>query len=222
MGTSFCVGRIPLFNHLAKKELDQVQRLVRYKIFRKGEIIFSPNSDNQLVFVVTGQMKVYKLISSGKEQLLRIVENGGIEGEEVLFRHLNTNLYGEALRKTEVCLCDKNDFQVLLKKYPEVEHKLLAMNIEKSCQLEQQAQFLIMDRIEDRLLYYLLELSKNQKNEEVVKIPMLLRELAGYLGTSPETISRKLKKLEQLHLIEREGRTVYIHSINNLKSQLNY
>ena len=40
------------------------------------------------------------------------------------------------------------------------------------------------------------------------EIPMKLKELANYIGTSPETISRKIKVFEENKIISRQGRMI--------------
>ena len=64
----------------------------------------------------------------------------------------------------------------------------------KITSLEQQSQFLMMERIEERLATYLIDLYKVTNNKQLT-LPMKKKELAAFLGTTPETLSRKLKFL---------------------------
>jgi len=66
-----------------------------------------------------------------------------------------------------------------------------------------------MERIEERLATYLLDLAKATESSQV-KIPMKMKELAGFLGTTPETLSRKLKSLEKDRLIKRDKQMIQI------------
>ena len=50
-----------------------------------------------------------------------------------------------------------------------------------------------MERVEERLAHYLLQISANQSS---ITLFMKMKDLALYLGTTPETLSRKLKYLE--------------------------
>ena len=70
--------------------------------------------------------------------------------------------------------------------------------------VEQQSQFLTIEKIEERLAIYLLDLSKVAQCNQVT-IPMKMKELAAFLGTTPETLSRKFKLLEKMQLILRTG-----------------
>ena len=97
-----CVHRVPLFNNLACDEQSEVQELLYHKTFEKGEIIFSPDDPEQLSIISAGAMRIYKLSKTGKEQLIRIVNEGEYDGENYLFGLSNDSLYGEAIKETKV------------------------------------------------------------------------------------------------------------------------
>ncbi|KRM72908.1 Crp/Fnr family transcriptional regulator [Lacticaseibacillus brantae] len=204
-----CVTLVPLFNHLPEADQDKVNQLVSHQQVQQGSQILAPDTDPRLVIVARGSMKVYQLSASGHEQLLRVVEPGGYEGENVLFGASNDSLFSEALQPTEICVLRQADFQQLLRQYPEISLKLLAINANKMLGVEQQAQFLSMARVEERLASYLLDLRKASNADNVV-IPMKMRELATHLGTTPETLSRKLKQFQISGLIRRERQSVTI------------
>lgn len=220
MSKCFCINHVPLFNHLSSEDQNEIQRLLKHQTYEKGEIIFYPGGKKQLTIISKGQMKVYQLLPSGKEQLLRIAEVGDYEGEMYLFDEENENLYGEALQSTMVCTLYMADFQALLSKYPQIEHKLLCLNAKKSIQTEQQIQFLTMDKVEERLATYLLNLNKQLPDSSTLRIPIPLKELAAYLGTRPETLSRKLKFFEKKRWISRTGRTITLLSLSSLETLL--
>ena len=184
-----CVHRVPLFSNLAKDEQSGVQNLLHHKTFQKGEIVFSPDSQEQLSIVSVGAMRIYKLSRTGKEQLIRIVREGEYDGENYLFGLTNETLYAEAIKETKVCILFKSDFNKLIELYPQLGCKLLQLNALKSLEVEKQLQLLAIDHIEDRLASYLSQLS---------------------LATSPESISRKLKVFQEKGLINRKGKKIQL------------
>lgn len=64
-----------------------------------------------------------------------------------------------------------------------------------------------MERVEERLADYLLGLAKAEGDDRIT-LPMRMMDIAEYLGTTPETLSRKLKYLEEVGYIERAGRKI--------------
>lgn len=208
MDKHLCVSLVPLFNQLEQQDLEKINAYAKVSHFQKGDIIFQPG-DAELYILANGYMKVYQLSNNGKEQLLRVVEPGSYEGESQLFGVTNDTLFGEALGKVDVCTISQRDFNHILTEHPQLTRKLLEINMKKVLQLEQQAQFLSMEKVEERLVTYLLDL-KIAENSSTVTLPMSMKDLATFLGTTPETLSRKLKFLEAQGYIERKGRKIKI------------
>lgn len=217
MPQDLCVQLVALFQDLSGEDQLNIQRSTKFRTFHKGDIVFSPRSDPQLSIVARGSMKVYRITSNGREQLLRVIEPGGYEGESQLFGASNQNLYGEALADTMVCVLLRRDFMCLLDAHPQLSIRLLSTISSKMAKVEEQTQFLTMGRVEERLASYLLDLSKSAGGSRRVRIPMTMKELASYLGTTPETLSRKLRYLEDRRIIARQRRDVVILSSQQLE-----
>ncbi|MGM0172919.1 Crp/Fnr family transcriptional regulator [Enterococcus sp. DIV0800] len=210
MEKSGCLYRVPLFNPLTIDEKNSIQCLIHHKTFQKGEIIFSPNSEEQLSIISSGAMRIYSISKTGKEQFIRIVKEGEYEGENYLFGLINDSLYGEAIKETKLCILYKTDFNRLIELYPQLSCRLLQLNACKTIEIEKQLRLLALDRIEDRLALYfcqLFTLPAIIENKTII-LPMSMKELANYLATSPETISRKLKNLQERKLIIRKGKKI--------------
>ncbi|WP_223660062.1 Crp/Fnr family transcriptional regulator [Limosilactobacillus reuteri] len=146
----------------------------------------------------------------GKEHIIRIIGAGDYGGENYLFDLQNTTVYGIALTKTEVCILYKTDFHKLLKIDHQVGQNLLKLNAKKSVELERQAQLLSFYRVDVRLVAYLEDLYNINEEENSITLPMSLKDLASYLGTSAESLSRYFKEFETKGWIERHYRKIII------------
>ena len=215
-----CVSHVPLFNHLPEGEQDRIESLVHRRNFRKGETIYSPGDEPVLIIVATGKLKVYQLSDSGREQLLRLVGPGEYVGQNALFGAVNGNVYVDALEDTLTCTLRQSDFKNLLLKEPTLAIRILEINARMAADLEKQSRFLLMEDVETRLATYLLDLS-DTRDQESFTVPMKWKDLAAYLGTTAETLSRKLKKLEEDGIIRRKGRKVDILDRNGLEDRAN-
>ena len=206
------IHRVPLFNDLSNEGKEYLKSLLHHKTFNKGDLIFSPNSQDELIIVVLGQLKVYKLNKDGKEHIIRIIGAGDYGGENYLFDLENTSVYGIALTKTEVYFLYKADFHKLLKIDHQVRQNLLNLNAKKSVELERQAQLLFFYRVDTKLVAYLEDLYNDIYNEEEnpITLPMSLKDLASYLGTSAESLSHCFKDFETKGWIERHHRKIII------------
>lgn len=154
-------------------------------------------------------MKVYQLSASGREQLLRVAQPGDYEGEAQLFGLENDSFFGQAMENTEICSLSKADFNRVLLENPQLSLKLLELSTQKLLATERQTQFLAMERVEERLASYLLDLAKVAGSDQV-QLSMKMKDIALYLGTTPETLSRKFKLLEKMGYLKRTGKQVKI------------
>ncbi|ASN59299.1 Crp/Fnr family transcriptional regulator [Latilactobacillus curvatus] len=211
-----CAEIVPIFSHLDRDSLVKISAVTHHERVKKGTLVMSPMDQKRLVILAKGSIKVYQLSTAGKEQLLRMMEPGDFEGEKLLFKTEDEPLYGEVLQDSTICTLSRSAFQQLLLAYPEISLKLLEATTDKMTRLEKQANLINIESVESRIVTYLLDLAKASGETEVM-IPMKLKELATYIGTTPETLSRKLKQLESHALIERNGRKIAILDYENLE-----
>jgi CRP/FNR family transcriptional regulator len=204
-----CAGLVPLFAELPQTDQDFIDGQLQHRVFEKGEQVFMPGDELKLIIVARGSLKVYQMSRNGREQLLRVQEPGGYEGEAWLLGQPNDSLYGQALETTEVCLLSHSAFHSVLLSQPKLSVRLLELNAAKITSLEQINGFLGMDRVEERLATYLLDLAK-ATDSLTFTLPIRMKELAHLLGTTPETLSRKLALFEKDGLIARSRRTIKI------------
>lgn len=204
MAEELCVQLVPLFNHLDITKQRQIEHLVHHQKVAKGTIIIQPGANNQLVIVKKGQARLYQLDFNGKEQLQRIITAGEYVGETWLLGMANTNNYVEAETKSEICILHHQDFMRLLQEQPAIAIKLLEEQATRITDLRYQTQLMGLPTIEERLMTYLSHLVICQ-GRQTVNLPMHLKDLSSYLGTTPETLSRQLNRLQA------NGRLIHNH-----------
>lgn len=211
-----CVQLVPLFKQLGLASQRKIEQLVEYHYVKRGELVFSPLMSQQMIMIKSGSIKIFQLSTDGQEQLLRVLSAGEYAGERWLFGQKNETLYAQARVDSEVCLIRYQNFNQLLLQYPSLSIQLLQLTIEKVNHLEQHRQILAISRVEARIAAYLMMLQQEQ-NQSDITMPYKLKELATYLGTTPETISRKLKLLERHQLVVRNHMHIKLLNIPALQ-----
>ena len=207
-----CISLVPIFNHLEKEQMDEIMAVTYPVSYKKGENIYSAGDKSDSLYIVSkGKIKIYRLSESVKEQLLRILHPGDFTGELALFSETVHEEYAEAIEETSVCTIRRSKLQQLLLKYPSISIKILAEFSSRLEQSEKQATGFATEKVETRIALFLVECLDDEKQSMEVVLPMNKKDMASYLGTTPETISRKLADLEE---------TGYIKQISNKKIKI--
>jgi len=199
-----CVSQVPIFNHLEEEQMQEIMNSVQSWAFKKGEMIYhAGDSSDSLYIVANGKIRIYRLSESGKEQLLRILVPGDFTGELALFKETTHEAFAEAIADTEVCMMKRAHLQALLLKYPSISLKILTEFSNRLEETEKQTARVATEAVETRIALFLADCLEIEESREII-LPMSKKDLASYLGTTPETISRKLTELEQQGLIKQK------------------
>ena len=208
--TDLCVRLVPLFNTLSQENQIEIEDLVRKKIYQKGELVVDPNSDDNLIIVAYGGAKLYNLDENGYENITQILHTGDYAGEDWLFGKKNSNTYVEATENSKICLLNRKDFLNLLEDQPMLSIKLIEQSMTKMQSMQKQIDLLSLPKIEDRLSEYLQEYAV-KVGKKTFNLPLKMKDLALYLGTTPETLSRKFALLEKQGVLTRKLRKIILN-----------
>lgn len=202
-----CVSLVPIFNHLEEEQMDEVMETANSVAFKKGEIIYRDGEESDSLYIVhKGKIKMYRLSESGKEQLLRILNPGEFTGELALFKESTHEAYAEAMVETTVCMIQRTDLQELMLRYPSISLKILSEFSHRLEQSEKQTTMFATEKVETRIALFLAQCVEEEGSQIEIVLPMSKKDLASYLGTTPETISRKFTEFEENGLIKQKGR----------------
>ena len=213
----YCISLVPIFNHLEEEQMDEVMALIHSRSYKKGEDIYqNGNASDALYIVRRGRVKIYRISESGKEQILRILNPGDFTGELALFNESVHDAFASALVDTDICMIKRNDLQNLLLKYPNISMKILSELSHRLAQSETQTTR-ATERVELRIALFLVESMDHNSKSDVITLPMSKKDLASYLGTTPETISRKLLEFEDAGLIKQlSNKSIKIIDVDGL------
>ncbi|MDH3828701.1 MAG: Crp/Fnr family transcriptional regulator [Desulfobacterales bacterium] len=200
------ISAIPLFNGLPDDQLSAIRQIAVEKQYNKGQTIFSEEDETKGLFVVVdGRVKIYKVSSEGKEQILHIIEAGQSFGEVTVFTGQQMPANAQTLAKSRLLLFPGSAFVGLVTANPSLALNLLAIMSKKLRQFAAQIENLSLKEIPARLASYLVYLAEEQDAGDAVTLNVSKGQLASLLGTIPETLSRIFAKLSAQNLIRVEG-----------------
>jgi CRP/FNR family transcriptional regulator len=155
-------------------------------------------------------VKVYRLTESGGEQLVRLMSPGDFLGETALLADATSDHFAEALRPSEICSLGREPVTRLLAERPGVALQMLQTVSDRLGTAEQRLSALTGHSAGQRLAQQLLYLA-DEAGSSSFRLPTTKKDLASYVGTSPETLSRRLGALQESGIIRLgPGRTVEV------------
>lgn len=199
------LGNVQLWQGLPDELLDEIAKIVVAHTYSKNEVIFYEGDPSLGFFVVkSGRVKVFKLSAEGKEQILQFFGPGEHFAEVPAFDGDCFPASAAALEKTELLLFPRLAFLQVLEQNPQIAIKMLSIFARHLRRFALLIEDLSLKEVPARLAAYLLYLQENVSDEEV-ELEMTKGQLAAFLGTIPETLSRVFAKFSQSGMIRIDG-----------------
>jgi CRP/FNR family transcriptional regulator, dissimilatory nitrate respiration regulator len=205
------IASIPLFAGLSPDQYKNLASIAALKTFRRGQIFFSEGDDGGgFYIIITGRVKIFKLSPEGKEQILHIMEKTEPFGEAAVFAGDHYPASAQALVETEVLFFPRNAFVELIGRNPSLALNMLAFLSRRLRALSALVESLSLKEVPGRLAAYLLYLHERNGEAPKIELDISKNQMAGLLGTIPETLSRILKRMSKEKLIKAGTRSINI------------
>ncbi len=219
--------KVYIFSGLNEDELERLSKIVRQKTFNKGDIIFFDTEPYLGFYItVTGLVKIYKISKDGREHILHLISSYNTFAEVPLFEN-----FGEEFERsyvypanamaieddTRVILIPARQFRELLESDSKICIKMVSGFAKRLRHLNHHIEELTLKDVTKRVAGFILAEQKKSETADTVSLNISKNDLAAYLGTIPETLSRTLKKLQDDDMINVEGKNIEITDIKRLK-----
>lgn len=176
----------------------------------RGALLFLQGAPATRFFVIlAGRIKVYRASADGREQVLHVFGPGDICGEVPMFQGGTYPASGVATRCTRTLSLTRTDFLKICRESPEILLSMLASLSERLRRFVGMIEDLSLRRVPARLARALIEQSRVLQRP-VFELEESKVDLAGRLGTTPESLSRALTLLRNRQIIGVHGRTIRI------------
>ena len=219
--------KVYIFSGLNEDELERLSKISRQKTYNKGDIIFFDTEPYMGFYItLTGLVKIYKISKDGKEHILHLIspfntfaevplfENFGEEFEEN-FRYPANSMALED--DTRVILIPARQFRELLLSDNKICIKMVSGFAKRLRHMNHHIEELTLKDVTKRVAGFILGEQKKDKAQDAISLNISKNDLAAYLGTIPETLSRTLKKLQDEDMITVDGKVIKICDMDRLK-----
>lgn len=184
-------------------------------MYPAGALLFMEKQGSRGVFVLcAGQVKLSISSSTGKTLILRIAKPGEILGLMAAMSGSPYEVTAETLYPCQVAYVRRDDFLRFIAKHPEVYQgvvKQLSTLYNGAC--EQLRTVGLSASAPEKLARLLLDWSvetKNTKQGTPTKLPLTHEEIAEFIGTTRETVTRTLSQFKSRQLVALDGSTLMI------------
>jgi CRP/FNR family transcriptional regulator len=205
---------------VALKDFNAVKSPATYPA---GALLFLEKQDPRGVFVLcAGQMKLSISSSAGKILILRIAKPGEILGLMAAMSGSPYEVTAETIHPCQVAYVRRDDFLRFVAKHPEVYQgvvKQLTSLYDGAC--EQLRTVGLSASAHERLARLLLNWSANVEPTQQgtqITVPLTHEEIAEFLGTTRETVTRTLSDFKTRNLLKLQGSTMMISNRAALES----
>ena len=196
----------------ALKDFNAVRSSATYPA---GALLFLEKQDPRGVFVLcAGQVKLSISSSAGKTLILRITKPGEILGLMAVMSGSPYEVTAETLHPCQVAFVRRDDFLRFLTKHPEAYQGVVKqLNTLYSGACDQLRTVGLAASAPEKLARLLLEWSadgKDTKPGTPIKLPLTHEEIAEFIGSTRETVTRTFSEFKNQQLVTFQGSTLLI------------
>jgi len=198
----------------ATKDFDTFKSTSAYP---EGAVLFLEKQDPRGVFVLCeGEIKLTISSSEGKTLILRIAKPGEILGLMAVLSGKPYEVTAETIRPCQVSYVRRDDFLRFFAQHPEAAQgivKQLSSNYHGAC--EQLRTVGLSISAPEKLARLLLEWSAGAEETKLgtqITIHLTHEEIAEFIGSTRETVTRTLSDFKSRHLVTTKGSTLSIPS----------
>lgn len=212
----FCESRGD--SHFSDLPNDDLEVLSSHKscvTYKKGQTLFYEGTRPMGIFCINhGKVKVYKMGSNGKEQILFIAQPGDFLGYRSLLSEEFYGATGTVLEQAAICFIPKSDFLSILSKNPSFFQKLMKAVCHELGVMEEKLAQLAQKSVRERLAATIIMLKETYGMEgegsDVIDIALSREDLANIVGTATETVIRLLSEFKSDGMIGLKGKKIQV------------
>jgi CRP/FNR family transcriptional regulator len=203
----------PVREHAVCAALDDAERAELGRIgvtrtLKRGEPLIGAGTDNfACATLISGALKISAIDRDGVERIVAMVHPAGFVGE--LFVP-EAHHHVSALTGSTLCLFPRGDYERAIERHPRLAHALLQRSAQDLAETRQLVDLIGRRTSRERVAGLLLLLARSASRTPCAPatefdLPLTRGEMAGLLGLTIETVSRRLTELMKDGLIKKTG-----------------
>jgi CRP/FNR family transcriptional regulator len=202
------LATLPYFSALDLADLAALAGQAACRHFAAGEMLFGQDEPSAGLWIVeTGRVKIFRLSPAGREYVLRLPGPGDSFNDIPALDGGPNAASAIALTDTVAWVLSSAVLRAELERRPGLALSALSILTARIRDLVQQAEDLALYSVPARLARFLLR----QLEDKAADDPVITRAtIAAHLATTPETVSRALRMLEEIGAIRFDRQHIII------------
>ncbi len=201
---------VMFFDGLPEEQFIKLADIAVVKKFRKGQVLFEADVQADGFYApASGRVKIFRTSPSGKEHILHVFGPGEAFGEVPVFEGGTFPASAQALENLETLFFPRDSFRKVIADDPDLAMNMMALLSQRLRILVNKIDDLSLKETPSRVAAYLLLLRASQESD-TFKLDLPKGQIAFYLGTIQETLSRIFKKFAEQGIMEINGKGITI------------
>ncbi|WP_276315571.1 Crp/Fnr family transcriptional regulator [Mesorhizobium jarvisii] len=201
------VRKSSLCNRVCVDLQKELSRLSHHRTYCLGETVLGEMEAISFVgIVVSGVLRMQKSLEDGRQQLVGLLFQSDFFGR--VFGGLSAHAI-EAASDVTLCCYERRAFERLTERFPELEHQLMLSTLDELDAARSWMLLLGCQTTPERVASFLLMLCRRTGTNQwtpganlSIYVPISRRDMASYLGTTGETISRVIHEMSRKGIIK--------------------
>lgn len=211
----------PLFSQCSDSALQELQRRLRTRHFRRGEVIFHQGDPGDALHVVaSGAVKIVLPSPEGDEAIIATLGRGDFFGELALLDGAPHSATAAAVESTETLSLPRDAFLEMLGEQPALRDALLkglAVELRRLTGHVEELHFLdLAGRLAMRLVRLAEDADPGPGGERSLDWPYTQSDLAAMIGGTRQSVNRLLSDLVDDELVRIEHDRLIISDLDAL------
>ncbi len=191
-------------------ELDTAKYGIKH--FSKKSVIYNEGDQPGPVYLINkGKIKTWKMSSDGKEFVSGILSQGDFFGYLSVLENRPYTDSATAIEDVDIVIIPQPDFITLITYNQQISAGFIRMLANNISEKEERLLGLAYNSVRARTASALYSLHMKMQPEGIIKVSR--DNLAGLVGTSPESLIRTLSDLKNEKVIETDGKEIRISNL---------
>jgi CRP/FNR family transcriptional regulator, global nitrogen regulator len=179
--------------------------------FEPKDTIFTPGDpDDQLYFLLSGAVRLYKIYGDYKEATTALLKDSGVFGKLNLVEGRWQDVFAEAVTEARVASVQKAALERVIKSDPEFALRLFSSLSERLRQSDEVIESLLHREVSTRLATLLVNLGDRFGEDDLIDVRLTHQDLANMIASTREAVSKVMSELQRDGVIETRNRRIAI------------